>query len=166
VEPREPEFPVELVAAGVPPGRPAAVREAEPRGAARPAPNPLAPATIVAAPPAPATTQSGGARVERIAVCMGVRDRNPANEVSSVPATAGKVYCWFRISGASGARVRTVWFVNGRRQNGSWMTVGGNTWRTWAWKKLEKSTKGAARVEVQDEKGTVLASRDFTITSR
>lgn len=178
--PIDPEKPVEIVT--VPQKKkPAPVAEARP--AARPAApaaavrtSPQAPtrgevarweeprpvqATAVAVPHA-----ASSIKIDRLVLCLAVKDRNPANEVSAVPSDVGKVFAWLRVSGASGKKVRTVWTVNGKASPGTWLNVGSNQWRTWASKRVDASMKGSARVEVQDDKGNVLASKDFTIVGR
>ncbi|MBI2923099.1 MAG: DUF2914 domain-containing protein [Planctomycetes bacterium] len=174
--PVDPEKPVEIVtvpqkkkpvaAAESRPAAPvAAVRtspQAPPRGevARWEEPRPVQATTV--APPRAAS----GVKIDRLVLCLAVKDRNPANEVASVPSDVGKVFAWLRVSGASGRKVRTVWTVNGKSSPGTWLNVGSNQWRTWASKRIDASMKGSARVEVQDDKGNVLASKEFTITGR
>jgi hypothetical protein len=173
--PSEPESPVELVT--VPPPKTVAKEpERAPQGpapavATSPAtppsndlarweePRPLA-ATVVSKP------VKGGTAIERLCVCLGVKDRNPVGETASVPSDVGKAYCWMRVVNANGKKVRAVWTLDEKRYPGAWLTIGSNSFRTWTTKRLDASCVGPARVEIEDEKGRVVASKDFSVVRR
>lgn len=117
-----------------------------------------------AAPQGQAAPAAAGPVVEKLAVCRSVNKGNPVGEASSVSAKAKKVYACFRIAGAKGRKVRTVWTLNGKTAPDAWLPVTADTFRASASRKLSASSAGAARVEVQDEQGKVLATKDFTVT--
>jgi len=125
------------------------------------------PAKAAVVPPAkPARPAKPAIQVDRIAVCLAVKDRNPAGETGRVPADVGKVFAWFKVTGAQGKKVRPVWTVNGKTYPGTWLTIGSNSYRTWATKRVDASMKGAAKVELQDEKGRTIASKNFEVVAR
>ena len=161
--PREPETPVTLVSATPKkPEAPTAVRQATvalPAGAI---------VRFEAPPPRPAPPKppKGAPVIEKLAVCLGVKDRNPVGETTSVSANANRVYCWMRVTGGSGKKVRPMWTLNGKSFAGAWMTIGSNSYRTWTTKRIDAANVGEATLEIQDEKGRVLATREFAVVAR
>jgi hypothetical protein len=158
--PREPEAPVTLVSA--PPMKPEAPR------AATIAPPAGLIARVDAQPPKPAPPKppKGAPVIEKLAVCTGVKDRNPVGETTSVAADANRVYCWMRVTGGSGKKVRPMWTLNGKSYPGAWLPIGSNSYRTWTTKRIDASNVGAAKLEIQDEKGRVLATQEFAVVGR
>ncbi|MEK7467777.1 MAG: DUF2914 domain-containing protein [Planctomycetota bacterium] len=167
--PREPETPVTLVSA--PPKEveaPMAVPGGE-RVSPRVIPAGMLPrlAEAVPLPKAPQVKPPKGAPViERLAVCLGVKDRNPVGETTTVKSDASRVYCWMRVTGGTGKKVRPMWTLNGKSFPGAWMTIGSNSYRTWTAKKIDATSVGAAKLEIQDEKGRVLATQEFAVVGR
>jgi hypothetical protein len=168
--PRDPESPVELVTSPPPkpaPAGPAPVAQVMTSPAAPPSNDLARWEEPRPAPPAAASKPPKGAGVvERLAICLGVKDRNPVGEGTRVPCDVGKIYCWMRVTHANGRKVRPVWTLNGRRYPGSWLSIGSHSYRTWTTKRIDASHVGTAKVEVQDEKGRVLATREFSIVRR
>jgi hypothetical protein len=162
--PREPETPVELVSS------PSKKSDGSVPGAKTPRVKPPSedlaggehPRPVIEIPP----PFKGAPVVEKLSVCLGVKDRNPVGETKSVPANANRVYCWLRVSGGTGKKVRPVWTLAGKSFPGSWMSIGTNAFRSWTTKRIDASNIGAAKLEIQDEKGRVLAQQEFAVTAR
>ncbi|MCE9583661.1 MAG: DUF2914 domain-containing protein [Planctomycetes bacterium] len=163
---REAESPLELVSAPAkkpegPGMKPIPVPPVNPPPAVIPS------GALPSAPKVPTLPLIKGAPVvEKLTVCLGVKDRNPIGETASVPANANRVYCWLRVSGGTGKKVRPVWTLNGKSYPGSWMSIGTNSFRSWTTKHIDASNVGAAKLEIQDDKGRVLAQQDFAVTAK
>lgn len=158
--PLEPVEPVTLVSA------PAPKPVAPPQGAVKPPPAVL-PALPPAAPPKPPVVLPKGTPVvEKLAVCLGVKDRNPVNETTTVSSKSNRIYCWMRVASGSGKKVRPVWTLNGKLTIGAWITIGSNSFRTWTTKRIDSSNVGEAKLEIQDEKGRVLATKEFAVVRK
>ncbi len=162
--PMEPVVPVTLVSKPtVKPEGPAAPL---PAGGTRPAPV-VAAQLPPAEPPKPVVVLPKGTPVvEKLAVCLGVKDRNPVNETTTVSSKSSRIYCWMRLASGSGKKVRPVWTLNGKITIGAWITIGSNSFRTWTTKRIDAASVGEAKLEIQDEKGRVLATKEFTVVRK
>jgi hypothetical protein len=124
---------------------------------------------LLAAHPAAAQQQEEGAMVSGLAceeavLTTGVQDRQPVDEVQSVPADVGRVYLWTRITGAEmETGVEHVWYRGDEEMARVPLTVGGSNWRTWSSKNIEPSWTGEWRVDVVGPEGQVLESVSFTV---
>lgn len=161
--PPEPVQPVTLVSA--PPRKP---EPARPAPIPAPSPVPLPAVPVAGAQPGPVQQPApvpvkGAPVIEKLAICLGVKDRNPVNETATVAVKSGRVYCWMKVSSASGKKVRPVWTLNGRTTTGNWIPIGSNLFRTWTAKRIDASSVGTAKLEIQDEKGRVIATKDFSV---
>ncbi|MBI3270223.1 MAG: DUF2914 domain-containing protein [Planctomycetes bacterium] len=116
--------------------------------------------------PATGDSVGGAARVTETAICLEIQNRSPAKRLSSVKLADGKVFCWIRVLGAEGHKVRHVWVLNGKHYPGIWLEIQSPNWRTWGSKRLEKGMEGNARVDIEDESGKVLATLPFQIAAR
>ncbi len=158
--PVEPEQPVTLVSAPAP----------KPPVAPMPGAVKPPPAVVPNVPPPPPVIEApipkGSPVVEKLAVCLGVKDRNPVNETTSVSTKTSRIYCWMRLSSGSGRKVRPVWTLNGKSTTGAWITIGSNAFRTWTTKRIDASSVGQAKLEIQDEKGSVLATKEFAVVRK
>ncbi len=93
-----------------------------------------------------------------------VQDRQPVDDVSSVPADVGRVYLWTRISGAEDeTQVEHVWYHGETEMARVPLMVRSANWRTWSSKNIEPSWTGEWRVDVVGPDGTVLRSVSFTV---
>lgn len=119
---------------------------------------------------APAATAGGdavgSARVADSAICLAVENRMPAQRLSSVKASDGKIFCWVRVLNAEGRKVRHVWVLNGKKYPGIWLEIASASWRTWGSKRIDAGSAGNARVDIEDDAGKVLASLPFSIAAR
>lgn len=119
----------------------------------------------------PAVAQQGqeeamgpGLACEEAVLTTGVQDRQPVDEVQSVPADVGRVYLWTRVTGAEmETGVEHVWYRGDEEMARVPLTVGGSNWRTWSSKNIEPSWTGDWRVDVVDPEGQVLESVSFTV---
>jgi hypothetical protein len=98
-----------------------------------------------------------------IAVARTIMDRMPVDEGNSFPVDVGEVWCWTRVSGGEGTTIKHVWLRDGVEMAEVPLNVSGNSWRTYSSKTIPPYWSGDWRVEVRDEIGNVLASRDFSV---
>lgn len=98
-----------------------------------------------------------------IAVARTIMDRMPVDEGNSFPIDVGEVWCWTRVSGGEGTTIKHVWLRDGVEMAEVPLNVSGNSWRTYSSKTIPPYWSGDWRVEVRDEIGNVLASRDFSV---
>lgn len=109
--------------------------------------------------PAGASGQQGG---PSLAVAEGifttdVRDREPVDELATVPPGLDRVILWTRITDAgAGAEVTHVWYHGSEEVGRVPLAVAGPSWRTWSSKELLPSWTGPWRVEIVGPNGEVL----------
>lgn len=102
--------------------------------------------------------------VAESAIATAVADRQPVDNVTSVPADVGRVYCWTRLVGAEGdVEVVHVWYRSDMEMARVPLRVGSSNWRTWSSKNIEPSWTGQWRVDVEAPDGTVLESMSFSV---
>jgi hypothetical protein len=148
--------------AGPPPAPPDA---APPPAPPRPPPVPDKPAPPVPTPPRKPVTSKGMA-VAETTLCQGVIRRIPQKPTSVFRVRDGTAWCFARLTGGAGRKVRTRWHLGGKTYNGIWLKAGARnapSWRTWWSKHLDKTMVGEGRVDIVDEKGVVLATLAITV---
>ena len=109
----------------------------------------------------PAPVRAQDVSVELI-LATGIEEREPVGESTSFPANVGQVYAWMRITGLAGQALEIVWTHEDETFSVP-LEIGGSPWRTWSSKTIPPDWTGDWRVEVQNQEGTVLAARDFTV---
>lgn len=93
-----------------------------------------------------------------------VSDRTPVDAVQSYPASAGRLYCFTRITGApAGSQVVHVWYLENQEMARVALSVNSSNWRTWSSKTLRPDWAGSWRVEVLDAAGTLLQTLSFNL---
>jgi hypothetical protein len=108
--------------------------------------------------------QATGLVVADAAITTAVVDRQPADNLTAVPADAGTVYCWTRVNGAEGEiQIEHVWYRGDTEMARVPLRVGAGSWRTWSSKQIDPSWTGDWRVDVVGPDGTVLRSLPFTV---
>lgn len=102
--------------------------------------------------------------VPEAVITTAVVDRTPVDAVESYPATAGKLYCFTRITGAAeDTFVTHVWYYQDDEMARVDLPVRSSNWRTWSSKSFLPSWEGDWRVDVLDAQGNVMASLPFTL---
>lgn len=127
------------------------------------APSPVQPPAPFAPPvPAPLT---GGMVVAEAVLCRGVDrvERKPLGVADVFHVSDGTLWCFARVTGGSGRKVRAVWHVGGKRHEGVLLEAGPSApkqgatgWRVWWNKSLDASMAGGGRVEIMDENGRLM----------
>jgi hypothetical protein len=102
--------------------------------------------------------------VAEAVITSNVVDRVPTDTLTMVAADAGQVYCWTRITGATGeVEIAHVWYRGDEEVARTPLRVASADWRTWSSKKFEPSWTGDWRVEIVAPDGTVLKTVAFTV---
>ena len=113
------------------------------------------------APAARAPADSRGLSVLEAALCKDVdrETRKPVGASDAFRSRDDRIWCFMKLSGGANRKVRTVWHLGERSYPGIWLKAGAygaETWRTWAYKNIDETMAGAGRVEIVDEKGSIL----------
>ena len=99
------------------------------------------------------------------AICQDVVDREPVDAGISFPASAGKLYCFTKITGAqSPTTITHVWYFGSLERARVDLDVNSATWRTYSSKIIQGHEIGSWRVDVLNSEGTVLKELQFEIT--
>jgi hypothetical protein len=99
-----------------------------------------------------------------LAVCISVVDRTPQGTDTTFALSVGSLYCWSKVTGASGETTVThVWLHNGEVVAQVPLPVRSSSWRSWSQKNLYGMT-GNWEVKVVDATGNTLGRVAFTVT--
>ena len=110
--------------------------------------------------------KSEGIRVAYGAICVGVQDREPVGVDSTFSATAGSLYCFTRIEGATDTTsVTHVWYYGEKKMTEITLAVKSSRWRTFSNKKIRPNWTGKWNVVVLSETGDPLAQLSFDIAA-
>lgn len=105
---------------------------------------------------------SAQAEVARSIVTTGIVEREPMNELDTVPADAQRAIYFTEIRDMAGKSVTHVWKHNGEVMAEVKFEVGGPRWRVWSSKNLMPEWAGEWSVAAVDESGNTLAEKSFT----
>jgi hypothetical protein len=120
---------------------------------------PMAQPGTDAAPP-PATAAQGS--IARAVFTTGINDREPVDQVTSLPTDKDKIYFFTEVRGMPGQTVKHRWEYNGKTMAEVEFHIGGPRWRVWSNKTLLPQWTGEWKVSVVDESGNVLSESTFT----
>ena len=128
----------------------------------KPAPAASAASTASSASSASAPVATGMAVAEAV-LCRSVdrERRKPIDVTESFRVVERRMWCFARVTGGAGHRVRAVWKLGGQTFNGVWLDAGGKdaaSWPTWWNKTLKPSLAGPGTVDIMDDGGNVLAT--------
>ena len=107
---------------------------------------------------------ASGIKVNNIAICTSVENRQPIGTDSVFSADVGKLYCFTGLTSQSdSSEISHVWFYQGKEMAKINLPVKGKTWHTWSAKTIMPAWKGNWRVEIQDSNGDVISSLAFRL---
>jgi hypothetical protein len=112
-----------------------------------------------AAPMASAEPASGS--VARASFTTQVVDREPQDEITSLPSDVSEILFFTELSGLTGHTVTHLWEHEGSELARVPFQVQGSRWRVHSTKQLQPGWVGSWTVSVVDEDGTVLRSESF-----
>ena len=104
--------------------------------------------------------------IDRAVFCTSLDDREPANELESVPYGEKNVYFFTKILNANATVVTHLWTYNDIEIARVQLNVGSDQWRTWSSKQIWHLTPGELKVQVLDADNLILAEKILTITSK
>ncbi|KAB2877512.1 DUF2914 domain-containing protein [bacterium] len=114
----------------------------------------------------PSESVSGGTvngmKVESLKFGVGVDKMEIVGEGVSFSGSAGKVYCWMRISGGMGKTVKVKWYLNGNAIGETPLDIRSSPMRTYAYRTVT-GRKGNWKIEILDPSGAILHSAGFTV---
>jgi len=103
-------------------------------------------------------------KVDEMAVCTSVEDRQPVGTDTSFVKTIGQLYCFVKITGESDSTsIFQTWIYNDKEMAKVELSVKGKTWRTWSSKRIVEDWVGNWKVEVSDAPGNILMTKEFVI---
>jgi len=103
-------------------------------------------------------------KVDEMAVCTSVEDRQPVGTDTSFVKTIGQLYCFVKITGESDSTsIFQTWIYNDKEMAKVELSVKGKSWRTWSSKRIVEDWVGNWKVEVSDATGNILKTYEFVI---
>ncbi len=103
-------------------------------------------------------------KIESIAIGTDIQNQNLIGEASVFPSDVTTLYCLTDISGAKNSpTIKHIWYYGDQEKASTELVVRTPKFRTWSTKKIWHTWTGKWKVDVVDKKGTVLASKSFTI---
>ncbi len=97
--------------------------------------------------------------VARAQFTSGISDREPVDRLDPIPGHSAEVTFFTELRNLDGRTVRHRWMHGGEAHAEVAFRVGGPRWRVWSSKQLLPDWHGEWTVEVVDEDGSVLGSR-------
>jgi len=90
--------------------------------------------------------------------------RGLEGEAETFDADVGRVYCWTRVTGATGStQITHSWYHAGEPRAKVVLPVGSNNWRTYSSKAIMPAWAGRWEVKILDEHGTIIGTGAFTV---
>ena len=103
-------------------------------------------------------------KVDELAVCTSVEERQPVGTDTSFVKTIGQLYCFVKVSSESDSTsVFHTWIYNDKEMAKVELSVKGKTWRTWSSKRVVEEWVGNWKVIVSSATGDVLMIKEFVI---
>ena len=104
--------------------------------------------------------------ISRSVFCTSLVDREPANDLESVPYGEKTVYFFTEIMNANATAVTHLWTYNDIEIARVKLNVGSDNWRTWSSKQIWHLTSGQLKVQVLDADDLILAEKILTIVNK
>jgi hypothetical protein len=120
--------------------------------------------TKAPAPPAQAAPAAPAAniKVEKIAVGSAIDNKEISGEAAQFSSSNERVYCWTKVSSdQTPVTIKHVWSADGKKEAEVALEIKYPSARTWSSKSV---WPGSWKVDVTDDQGKVLSSKEFTVT--
>ena len=109
--------------------------------------------------------QAGDVSVASAVICKGIADRQAVEPGNSFPVSAGKLYCYNKITNIGTAtEVVHAWYYGDTQRAQVRLNVNPPSWRTYSSKIIQPHEIGAWRVDILDATGNRLETVQFEIT--
>ncbi len=105
---------------------------------------------------------SANAEVARTVITTAIVDREPVDDLTTVPASDSSAIFFTELSNMEGTTITHLWKFNGEVMAEVKFNVGGPRWRVWSSKNLMPEWNGEWNLEVLDDSGSVVAQKSFT----
>lgn len=119
--------------------------------------------------PQPLASSSDTSHVYRAQLTHAIESREPTDDIDKLelqPGESKPIYFYLHLKGLQKKIVRVLWFHDNKLDSRLTLQIHGDDWRTNASKQLDQQRTGSWRVELQDESGTPLVVRNFTVALR
>ena len=104
--------------------------------------------------------------ISRAVFTTSLIEREPANDLESVPYGEKMVYFFTEILNANATNVTHLWTYNDIEIARVKLSVGSDNWRTWSSKQIWHLTPGNIKVQVLDADDLILAEKVLTISNK
>jgi hypothetical protein len=102
--------------------------------------------------------------VEDAVICKDVVDRTPVEAGVRFQVSAGKLYCFTRITGAQEpATITHVWYFDDAKWASISLSIGSASWRTFSSKVIQPHQVGSWHVDVIGPDGELLKKIEFEV---
>lgn len=103
--------------------------------------------------------QAGAPKVAmaEVAVGTGIENRMLAGQAETFPLSAGRLFCFSKVSNAEGTEIEHVWYKGDVETARVKLAIGGSPWRTHSSKRLGEDGAGEWRCDVV-QAGNVIQS--------
>jgi hypothetical protein len=109
--------------------------------------------------------QAGNLTVTTAVICKNVADRQPVGPGSSFPASAGRLYCYSKITDIqTPTKINHVWYFGDTERARVMLNVNPPSWRTFSSKIIQAHEIGKWHVKILDDSGNLLETVEFEIT--
>lgn len=116
---------------------------------------------------APATfALADDGQVSRAIFCTGLTDREPSNDLETVPYGEKVVFFFTEVLNANATGVTHLWTYNDIEIARVKLNIGSDRWRTWSSKQIWHLTPGELKVQVLDAEDMILAEKTLTIANK
>ncbi len=109
------------------------------------------------------------AHVYRAQLTHAIESREPTDDIDMLelqPGESKSIYFYLHLKDLQKKIVRVLWFHDNKLDSRLTLQIHGDDWRTNASKQLDEQRTGSWRVELQDESGSALVVRNFTVVLR
>ena len=104
--------------------------------------------------------------ISRAVFTTSLIEREPADDLESVPYGEKMVYFFTEILNANATNVTHLWTYNDIEIARVKLSVGSDNWRTWSSKQIWHLTPGNIKVQVLDADDLILAEKVLTISNK
>ena len=105
--------------------------------------------------------------VVRAQLSHAIEEREPVDSIDAIQLSSGEsksIHFYLHLKNLQGKNIRINWYHDDKLDSQLALQVHNNNWRTHASKQLDHRRLGPWRVELIDESGNLLATRNFIVT--
>lgn len=106
--------------------------------------------------------------VHKAQLSHAIKSREPIDSIDSVqlrPGESKSIYFYLHLKNLQGEKISILWYHKNKLDSQLPLQIHNDNWRTYASKQLDHRRLGAWRVELVDNSGNRLATRNFTVTT-